>query len=75
VRDTVDGLLAPLNDDAAVADCVLQLLENPGRARQMAATANATLGAYEWREVRERWLQLYEDSIPRPAEAADPVRA
>jgi len=75
LRDTVDGLLAPVNDDMAVAACVIQMLEHPALARQMAASANATLAAYEWSQVRDRWLQLYEEVIPRSEPAANPVRA
>ncbi len=75
LRDRVDGLLAPVNDDKAVAGCILQMLDDPDRARRMAASAHATLGAYEWPRVRERWLQLYEEATPRSAAAPDPVSA
>jgi glycosyltransferase involved in cell wall biosynthesis len=75
LRDRVDGLLAPVNDERTVAACILEMLDEPDRARHMAASAHATLGAYEWRHVRERWLDLYEAVVPRPAATADPVRA
>jgi hypothetical protein len=59
LREGLDGLLAPDNDDAAIAAHVLKLLGEPAYARQLAATAHATLSAYEWPVVREGWLRAY----------------
>ena len=59
LRENLDGLLAPDNDDAAIAAHVLKLLGEPAYARQLAAAAHATLSAYEWPVVREGWLRAY----------------
>jgi glycosyltransferase involved in cell wall biosynthesis len=59
LREGLDGLLAPDNDDAAIAAHVLKLLGEPAYARQLAATAHGTLSAYEWPVVREGWLRAY----------------
>ena len=59
LRDGLDGLLAPDNNDGALALHVLKLLEEPAYARQLAATAHNTLPAYEWPVVRNGWLRAY----------------
>jgi len=62
----VHGLLAPPGDDAAVAACVLRLLDRPDLARRLAAAAYRTTDAFTWDVVRERWLSAYA-RIARPA--------
>ncbi len=59
LRDRVDGLLVPDNDDEALAAAAISLLNNPGFARDLAATARGTLAAYEWPIVRDAWLRAY----------------
>jgi glycosyltransferase involved in cell wall biosynthesis len=59
LRDGVDGLLVPDDDDAGMAAQTLRLLGNPGFGRTLAASAHGTLGAYEWASVREGWLRTY----------------
>ena len=59
LRDGLDGLLAPDNDDTALATHVLKLLEDSAYARQLAASAHNTLSAYEWPVVRDAWLRVY----------------
>jgi glycosyltransferase involved in cell wall biosynthesis len=55
----VHGLLAPDNDDAAIAARILWLLEEPERARAMAEAARATCRGYEWDALRGEWLSVY----------------
>jgi glycosyltransferase involved in cell wall biosynthesis len=59
LRDGVHGLLAPSDDDAAIARCIMALLDNPAEAQRMASAARATCGVYERRAVRERWRNVY----------------
>ena len=59
LTDGVHGLLAPDNDDKAVAAQVIRLLEQPELARRLAAAARETCDAYDWRHVREGWLTAY----------------
>jgi glycosyltransferase involved in cell wall biosynthesis len=59
LRDGVHGLLAPSDDQAAVARCVMTLLDNPTEAQRMAVAARATCRVYEGRAVRERWRGVY----------------
>jgi len=59
VTHGVHGLLAPANDDEAVAGHVLTLLESPEYARRLAAEAAATCASYEWPVARNGWLEAY----------------
>jgi len=73
LTDQQHGLMADDNDDAGIADRILQLLDNPDRARTLAAHARDTLSAYEWAPVRERWLAVYR-SVLAPASNRPMVR-
>lgn len=64
----VHGLLAPDDDDEAVARQVMTLLERPEYARQLAAAAYESCRAYEWSAVRTLWLGAYR-SVRRSAVA------
>ena len=55
----VHGLLAPHDDDAAVAARVIAMLENPALARRLADAAFSTCRDYEWPIVREQWRATY----------------
>jgi glycosyltransferase involved in cell wall biosynthesis len=68
----VHGLLAPADDDEAVAAHVMTLLESPGRAQQLAAAARETCTAYEWPVAREGWLAAYRSVAKNPAWAGSP---
>jgi glycosyltransferase involved in cell wall biosynthesis len=61
----VHGLLAPADDDEAVAGHVTTLLESPAYARQLAAAARETCTKYEWRVAREGWLAAYRSVMNR----------
>jgi L-malate glycosyltransferase len=64
----VHGLLAPHDDDAAIAAHIMTLLENQDYARGLAAAAFASCRPYEWPIIREQWLAVYR-SMLRPAVA------
>ena len=53
------GLMAPINDHAALAAHMLLLLEQPGVAREFAQSAYATCEAFSWQHVRGQWLSHY----------------
>jgi len=55
----VHGLLAPPNDDEAVAGLVMTLLDAPDYARRLAADAATTCDLYEWPVARNGWLDAY----------------
>jgi glycosyltransferase involved in cell wall biosynthesis len=76
VADGIHGLLAPHDDDAAVAARVLTLLTSPDYARQLAAAAHDTCIKYEWLAARDLWLAEYESVVTTgPAADGAPSRA
>lgn len=69
----VHGLLAPDNDDEAVANHALRLLDRPDEARGFAEAAYATCRAYEWSNLRHDWLDVYR-SVARTPDGARRAR-
>ena len=59
------GLLAPDDDDEAVAAHVLRLLESPDDARRLAAAAHGTCARCAWPVAREAWLTAYHQALER----------
>ena len=55
----VHGLLAPDNDPESVAARLIELIEQPDRARRLAAAGHDSCAQYDWREVRDSWLAAY----------------
>lgn len=69
----VHGVLAPDNNDEALAACVMSLLEDPAYARTLAANAHRSCAAYEWPVAREGWLRAYQTVLPvRPDLVCEP---
>jgi L-malate glycosyltransferase len=60
LTDGEHGLLAPLDDDVALAGRILKLLEQPGVARELAQNAYTMCRAFSWQQVREQWLSHYQ---------------
>jgi L-malate glycosyltransferase len=77
LTDGVHGLLAPDNDDEALAARVLTLLERPSYAHELAAAAHRSCAAYQWSAAREAWLAAY-DAVIDPTQhltmAGEPSR-
>ena len=69
------GLLAPLNDHAALAAHVVTLLESPALAEQLVRTARQTCEAYTWSAIRDQWLRVYRGVLRTNAQPASPARA
>jgi glycosyltransferase involved in cell wall biosynthesis len=59
VTDGVDGLLAPLDDERAIAAHILRLLDDPALAQRLARAARARCQTCTWSAVREQWLDVY----------------
>ena len=66
LTDGVHGLLAPPDDDQALADRVIALLDSPAYARQLAAAAVQTCASYEWPVTRAGWLAAYRSVAQQP---------
>jgi glycosyltransferase involved in cell wall biosynthesis len=76
LTDGVHGLLAPHDDDAAIAARVLTLLASPDHARRLTAAAHDACATYQWSSAREAWLAAYESVLPNgPAGQSSPSRA
>jgi glycosyltransferase involved in cell wall biosynthesis len=65
LTDGVHGLLAPCGDHEAVAERIIQLLENPVLSKRLAASARDSCERYRWSAVRELWLSLYRKVVTR----------
>jgi len=63
------GLLAPLNDDAAVAAAVERLIGEPEWTRHLVANAYASTAPLAWEYVRTQWISLYRRLLTSPAAA------
>jgi glycosyltransferase involved in cell wall biosynthesis len=59
VRHGETGLLVPPREPAAAAAAVISLLEDPGRARDMARRGREVVAARAWPRVRADWEALY----------------
>jgi glycosyltransferase involved in cell wall biosynthesis len=70
LTDGVHGLLAPDNDDEAVANGVMTLLEDPAHARRLAAAAHTSCARYTWPVVREGWIESYHTAAASTVMAA-----
>jgi len=66
LTDDVHGLLAPLDDDAAIAEAVCRLLAEPGLGARLADAARRETDAYVWDAVRDRWASAY-TRLARPS--------
>jgi glycosyltransferase involved in cell wall biosynthesis len=65
VVDGITGILVPVRDSAALADALVALLRDPGRARRMGRAARAhALEAFDEGGVVQRTLQAYRDLAP-----------
>lgn len=53
------GLLAPVDDHAALAERALLLLEQPGLACELAERARVRCDDFQWHHVRDQWLSHY----------------
>jgi glycosyltransferase involved in cell wall biosynthesis len=58
-----NGLLAPLDDHAAVAAHVLRLLGDPARARRLVMSARLGCNDYTWTAVRSQWIRVYRGAL------------
>jgi glycosyltransferase involved in cell wall biosynthesis len=67
------GLLAPLDDHAALAARVLLLLEQPGLACELAERARVRCDDFQWLRVRDQWLSHYRQ-VQRPYEKQTTAR-
>jgi glycosyltransferase involved in cell wall biosynthesis len=72
LADRVHGLLAPDDDDEAVAARVVELIESPSYARQLASAGRESCSAYEWAAARNGWIAAYAEAAGSAAPLSVP---
>lgn len=65
VEDGVNGLLAPQDDEAAIADRAARILGDPELARRLGAGGRARAEQQTWAAVAREYLALYERALGR----------
>lgn len=65
IDDGVNGLLAPQNDDAAIAERAATILADPDLAARLGAAGRRKAEAQRWGAVARRYLDLYEQVLRR----------
>jgi len=58
LRDGVNALLVPADDEMAMAAAVRRVLVEPGLAQQLSRAARARAEAFEWSAILPQWEQL-----------------
>lgn len=56
------GLLSPVGDAHALAGNVMRVLRDADLARRLAGNAQLEMEKYQWRAVRELWLEIYREA-------------
>jgi glycosyltransferase involved in cell wall biosynthesis len=63
IKDRETGMLVPLNDHYALANCALELLDNQALALSIAKNAyEEAIHKYSWNVIRNQWLKVYRAS-------------
>ena len=60
----IHDLLVGLDDDIAMAEHAIRLLEDPELVRRLTTAGHAELTRYRWPAVREKWLDMYQRLVP-----------
>jgi len=65
----VDALLVPPGDEVALAEAIIAVLSDPGRARNMARECRTKALTLDWDRITSRYLCAYEELVsPRRGE-------
>lgn len=73
VRDGVDGLLFPSDDEAALRDALVQLVHNAAQREQMGrASRERVMSAFDIRSMMRAYEALYERGATRTPRAENP---
>jgi len=70
IDDGRTGLLVNIDDDRAMAECAIRLLEDPDLVERMTAAARAEAPQYFWDHIAASWNQLYEETLAAPRAAS-----
>lgn len=61
VRDQETGFHIPAREPISLADCIVQLLNDPSNTAMMGQSAARAAKAYAWTEIAHRLLRVFED--------------
>jgi phosphatidyl-myo-inositol alpha-mannosyltransferase len=61
MTDGKEGLMVPPKDEAAMAEAIKRLIENPGLRAQLAVDGRATVDQYRWGQVADSVLAYYDE--------------
>ncbi len=59
VRDRVNALVVSINNHAALADRIIELVEDNPLAEKLSLQGKKEAGKYSWTHVRQDWVNLY----------------
>jgi phosphatidyl-myo-inositol alpha-mannosyltransferase len=65
VRDGIDGLLVPPDDQAVLARALTELLDDAGRARGMGENGRENAARYDWSIVAGEIERVYEEALAK----------
>ena len=65
IEDGVNGLLAPQDDEAAIAARAATILSDPNLARRLGEAGRARAEQQTWAAVARQYLELYEQALAR----------
>jgi glycosyltransferase involved in cell wall biosynthesis len=63
VEETGSGLVVPPEDSAALADAIVELLEDDQRRAEMAENSRKQAERLSWENIARRHIEVYEDAI------------
>ncbi len=63
VTDRVNGHLVAVNDHVALAERIIELIENPAEVRRLSECGAEEIKKYRWSAVRGQWRDLYRRTI------------
>ena len=59
VRDGVSALITAAGDHVAVADAIIELVENPELTGKLSRQGVGEARKYSWVRMRQDWVNLY----------------
>ena len=61
IEDGVTGRLIPYNDDKAMADAIIWLIDNPDKRQQMGMAALKASQRYKPENIMNNWIELFDE--------------
>ena len=65
IEDSVTGRLIPYNDDKAMADAIIWLIDNPDKRQQMGIAALEASQRYKPEEIMNKWIEFFDEITNR----------